>query len=88
MMIDAATTRIFEVPLDGPAAAVCPPDLTDARPRVVELWDRYGQLASTTSPSRLAPARVLRTSPVLQHGTDGGVGVLEDLHRASTVDGT
>jgi hypothetical protein len=30
----------------------------------------------------------LRDRYVLEHGTHARVGVLEDLHRASTVDGT
>lgn len=82
MMIDAATTR-FEVALDRARPAVCPPDMTDARPRVVELWDRYGQLGIDDVPIASRTCPVLRASSVLEHGTDAGVGALEDMHRAS-----
>ena len=62
--------------------------MTDAGPRVVELRDRYGQLGIDNVPIASRTCRVLRVSPVLEHGTHARVGVLEDLHRASTVDGT
>ena len=65
-------------PSTGPAAAVCPPDMTDARPRVVELWDGYGQLGIDDVPIASRACRVLRVLPVLEHGTDARVGVLED----------
>jgi len=57
MMIDAATTASSKLLSTGPAAAVCPPDMTDARPRVVELWDRDGQLGIDDVPiaSRTCP---------------------------------
>ena len=88
MMIDAATTRIFEVALDRARRCGLPPDMTDARPRVVELWDRYAQLGIDDVPiaSRTCPGAP--GLPVLEHWTEAGVGVLEDLHRASTVDVT
>ena len=69
-MIDAATARISEVTSTAPAAAVCPPDMTEAGPRVVELRDRYGQLGIDDVPIASRTCRVLRVSPVLEHGTD------------------